>query len=127
MKSKTFNSIVNALEELDALHKLMLAGEYSFEEVGDFVDEIRWNLSNVLRGVEYNSDELRCLFQNLHKLEYELVAGAEGFSCSCCGGWTSDKSAQTCEGCTDVTCIRCTILDDDSNTYLCKDCFFGDE
>lgn len=59
MDRLTHNSITNCIKELDSLEKLTVSGEFTFEQLSDFIKEISWNLSNVFARVPYVSDEFQ--------------------------------------------------------------------
>jgi hypothetical protein len=65
MDRLTHISITNCIKELDALEKLVYSGDFTDQEVADFLQEISWNLSNVFTRVRYNSDEFQCRLKKL--------------------------------------------------------------
>jgi hypothetical protein len=65
MDRLTHISITNCIKELDALEKLVISGEFSEQELADFLQEVSWNLSNVFRRVRYNSDEFQCRLRKI--------------------------------------------------------------
>jgi hypothetical protein len=65
MDRLTHISITNCIKELDALEKLVISGDFSDQELADFLQEISWNLSNVFRRVRYDSDEFQCRLRKL--------------------------------------------------------------
>jgi len=52
-------SLTNAIKELDALKSLLISGEFSSDELADFLDEVSWNLASVFERRRYNSDEFQ--------------------------------------------------------------------
>ena len=59
MDKLTHMSITNAIKELDALKALVVSGEFTFEEVSDFINEISWHLAGIFQRNRYNSDEFQ--------------------------------------------------------------------
>lgn len=67
MDRLTHMSITNCIKELDALEKLITSGQFTHEEIADWVSEISWNLSNVFNRRRYNSDEFQHRLRKLIK------------------------------------------------------------
>jgi hypothetical protein len=65
MDRLTHISITNCAKELDALSTLVLSGEFTTEEIADWIQEISWNLSHVFRRQRYNSDEFQMKLKRL--------------------------------------------------------------
>lgn len=59
MDKRTHKSLLNAVKELDSLKVLVETGEYSKQEIADFIEEIQWNVSGILKRREYKSDEFQ--------------------------------------------------------------------
>lgn len=59
MDRLTHMSITNCVKELDSLEKLILSGEFTLEEISDWIKEVSWNLSGVLMRRRYDSDEFQ--------------------------------------------------------------------
>jgi len=59
MDRLTHISVTNAIKELVALKALVVSGEFSLEELSDFIDEISWHLAGVFQRKRYNSDEFQ--------------------------------------------------------------------
>jgi len=59
MDKLTHISITNCIKELDALEKLILSEDFSYQEVADWVVEISWNLANIFQRRRYDSDEFQ--------------------------------------------------------------------
>lgn len=59
MDRLTHISMTNCIKELDALSQLVASGEFSYDELADWIVEISWNLSNVFRRRRYDSDEFQ--------------------------------------------------------------------
>lgn len=60
-------SITNCIKELDALEKLVLSGEFSREQIADWLSEVSWNLAQVFRRQRYDSDEFQHILRKLMK------------------------------------------------------------
>lgn len=60
-------SITNCIKELDALEKLVLSGEFTSDEIADWISEVSWNLAQVFRRQRYNSDEFQHILRKLMK------------------------------------------------------------
>ena len=65
MDRLTHISITNCTKELDALANLALSGEFTQQELADWIQEISWNLAHVFRRQRYNSDEFQCRLKKL--------------------------------------------------------------
>lgn len=65
MDKLTHISITNCIKELDCLEKLVSSGDFTDQQISDFIQEISWNLSNVFRRVRYNSDEFQCRLRKM--------------------------------------------------------------
>lgn len=65
MDRLTHISITNCTKEMDALSNLVLSGEFTIEEIADWIQEISWNLSYVFRRQRYNSDEFQMKLKKL--------------------------------------------------------------
>jgi len=65
MDRLTHISITNCTKEMDALSTLVLSGEFTIEEIADWIQEISWNLSYVFRRQRYNSDEFQMRLKKL--------------------------------------------------------------
>ena len=65
MDRLTHISITNCTKEMDALSTLVLSGEFTIEEIADWIQEISWNLSYVFRRQRYNSDEFQMKLKKL--------------------------------------------------------------
>ena len=59
MDRLTHISLTNAIKEIDALKLLVISGDFSWEEIADFLEEISWNLTGVFDRRRYNSDEFQ--------------------------------------------------------------------
>jgi hypothetical protein len=64
-------SLENCIKELDAVQKLVLSEKFTYEQIADWINELSWNISNILSNKRYNSDE----FQHILSL---LVSGNKG-------------------------------------------------
>ena len=67
MDRLTHTSITNCIKELDALEKLVVSGEFTLEQVADWISEVSWNLAQVFRRQRYDSDEFQHILRKLLK------------------------------------------------------------
>lgn len=67
MDRLTHRSITNCIKELDALEKLVISGEFSDQQIADWISEVSWNLARVFRRQRYDSDEFQHILRKILK------------------------------------------------------------
>lgn len=65
MDRLTHLSLTNCIKELDSLSKLALSGNFSNEQLADYIEQISWELSNVFNRRRYDSDEFQLKLKKL--------------------------------------------------------------
>jgi hypothetical protein len=59
MDKLTHLSITNCIKELDSLAKLAYSSKFTYEELADWIEQVGWELANVMQRRRYDSDEFQ--------------------------------------------------------------------
>ena len=75
MDRLTHESLLNAIKELESLKTLVDSNKFSIEEISEFVSEIAWNMSGIVKRRAYKSDEFQCRLRGiLHSAKRDRLA-----------------------------------------------------
>lgn len=75
MDRLTHDSLLNAIKEIESLKIIIDSNRFSMEEISEFVAEIAWNMSGIMKRRAYKSDEFQCRLRGLlHSAKRERLS-----------------------------------------------------